>query len=123
MPGDNLDAIHKAEMQVLAMDMAKIMSASIAAEIQASERRVTQRMDDLRTDFMKEIGEIKQDQKEIAVAVAKVETRLQEGDKRFESLEKRVAMVEAGERSSAISVAKLIGAAAAGALSVKAIGL
>ncbi len=116
------DDIRKAEMHILAMEMAKIMSGSITAELAASERRTAERIDSVRSELSQDVKEIKNDIKLIEVSVSRVETRLDEGDKRFDAIELRLNQVEQRERITLVSIARLIGAAGAGALGIKLFG-
>lgn len=88
------------------------------------EQRIGRRQDEFRTELVTELREIKADLKTQAISLARVETRLDEGDKRMTAiedrnlrLEARIQQLEDRERKSSLLVAKLAGlSAAAGAV-------
>jgi|CXWL01.1.fsa_nt_gi chromosome segregation ATPase len=107
--------------QKLAMEIGKLIGDRCALEMAIVERNLANRVEAFRTEMMTEVREVKSEIRDIketqshqAVSIAEINTRLAEGERRFQALEDRVARLEQRERAATIGMAKLAGVATAG---------
>jgi hypothetical protein len=105
------------EAQAAVKQLGDLLTAGVIAQIGILRDDLARRVDNVRAELAGKLDHISEIQGEQAVALAKIETRLEEGDKRFVALEQRVALLEERERGGAVALAKLVGASLAGAAS------
>lgn len=104
------------EPMQLAMEISKLLGDRFELNLANVERRLAQKTDDVRNEILSEVRKLQDEQAEQGKALVRMETRLDEGDKRFKDIEVRLEKLEERERMSAIGLAKLGGAAGIGAL-------
>jgi len=109
--------------QDLAMQIGKLIGDRCALEMANVERNLAKKTDEFRIELMAEVREvkteirdIKKSQAEHSVAIGRIETRMEEGEKRFQALERRVSELEKRETETSLTLAKLTGVGGVGAI-------
>jgi hypothetical protein len=112
------DGASSEQVRQIAAEMGKLIGDRVAVELSATERRLTDKVDQRCAEIMQRVDAVAVEQIAAGKSIVRIETRLDEGDKRFAALEERVTRVEGRERSSALTIAKLIGIGSAGGWAV-----
>jgi len=109
------------ELSPEARELLSVFTNQVQLSNAEMERRLADRIDRTREELGAQISEVraKLDEHGRALSehgreIAVVKTRLEEGEKRFEKQDQRIDALEARDRETAVGVAKLGGAAAAG---------
>lgn len=105
-----------ADVHTLAVEMANLIGDRFALKLSEVEKALATKTDEARAEIMREVQIIKAEQSKATVAIVRIETRLDEGDKRFTKLEERVAAIEERERKTVSGLLKLFAAAGLGAV-------
>jgi septal ring factor EnvC (AmiA/AmiB activator) len=110
------------DVRALAEEMARLIGNQVALNLAQVEKALTEKTESARREIMGEIAELKKEQFSMSKSIVKIETRLDEGDKRFEHIEQRLTAMEERERASAFRIAKILGLLGLGYAGAKASG-